>query len=43
MTTLKQSLGGNVRQYGIIGALFVIVVLFQVLTDGRLLLSNNVA
>lgn len=43
MTTLKQSLGGNVRQYGIIGALFVIVVLFQVLTDGRLLLPNNVA
>jgi putative multiple sugar transport system permease protein len=43
VTTLKQSLGGNVRQYGIIGALFVIVLLFQVLTDGRLLLPNNVA
>lgn len=43
MTTLRQSLGGNVRQFGIVGALFVIVLLFQVLTDGKLLLSNNVA
>jgi len=42
VTTLKQSLGGNVRQYGIVGALLVIVLLFQVLTDGRLLLPNNV-
>jgi len=36
-------LGGNARQYGIFGALVVIVLLFQVLTDGRLLLANNVA
>jgi putative multiple sugar transport system permease protein len=43
VTTLRQSLGGNVRQFGIVGALFVIVLLFQVLTDGKLLLSNNVA
>ncbi|HQY32711.1 multiple monosaccharide ABC transporter permease [Actinotalea sp.] len=43
MTTLRQSLGANVRQFGIVGALFVIVLLFQVLTDGKLLLSNNVA
>ena len=42
MTTLRQSLGGNVRQYGIVGALLVIVALFQYLTDGRLLLPNNV-
>ena len=41
MTTLRQSLGGNVRQYGIVGALLVIVALFQWLTDGRLLLPNN--
>jgi putative multiple sugar transport system permease protein len=41
VTTLKQSLGGNVRQYGIVGALLMIVLLFQWLTDGRLLLSNN--
>ncbi|WP_436231860.1 multiple monosaccharide ABC transporter permease [Cellulomonas cellasea] len=38
-----QGMGGNVRQYGILGALVVIVVLFQVLTDGKLLLPNNVA
>ncbi len=43
MTTLKETLGGNVRQYGIVGALGVIVVLFQILTDGKLLNSNNVA
>ena len=42
MTTLRKTLGGNVRQYGIVGALIVIVLLFQTLTDGRLLLSNNV-
>ncbi|MBT0995506.1 sugar ABC transporter permease [Cellulomonas sp. DKR-3] len=36
-------LGGNARQYGIFGALVVIVLLFQVLTDGRLLMPNNVA
>jgi putative multiple sugar transport system permease protein len=36
-------LGGNARQYGIFGALVVIVLLFQVLTDGKLLLANNVA
>jgi putative multiple sugar transport system permease protein len=38
-----QGLGGNMRQYGIFGALVVIVLLFQVLTDGKLLLPNNVA
>lgn len=43
MTTLKDIFGGNLRQYGIVGALAVIVLLFQVLTDGKLLLPNNVA
>ncbi len=43
MTTLKDTFGGNLRQYGIVGALGVIVLLFQVLTDGKLLLPNNVA
>lgn len=38
-----QGLGGNVRQYGIVGALVLIVLLFQVLTDGKLLLPNNMA
>ncbi len=36
-------LGGNARQYGIFAALIVIVLLFQVLTDGRLLRPDNVA
>ncbi|MFV0252796.1 MAG: multiple monosaccharide ABC transporter permease [Beutenbergiaceae bacterium] len=40
---LLARLGGNSRQYGIFAALVVIIVLFQVLTDGRLLLPNNVA
>jgi putative multiple sugar transport system permease protein len=38
-----QGMGGNMRQYGIFGALVVIVALFQFLTDGKLLLPNNVA
>lgn len=32
----------NLRQYGILGALAIIVVLFQILTDGRLLMPGNV-
>ena len=32
----------NLRQYGILAALAVIVVLFQVLTGGRLLLPGNI-
>jgi len=43
MSTMRKSLGGNLRQYGIIGALLVIVLLFQFLTDGKLLLPNNLA
>lgn len=43
MTTLKETFGGNLRQYGIVGALGIIVVLFQILTKGKLLLPNNVA
>jgi len=37
------AVGGNMRQYGIFGALIAIVILFQVLTGGKLLQSNNVA
>ncbi|MCE1178058.1 MAG: sugar ABC transporter permease [Micrococcales bacterium] len=33
----------NLREYGILGALVAIVALFQVLTDGRLLMPDNVA
>ncbi len=36
-------LGDNTRQYGIFAALVVIIALFQVLTDGRLLAPDNVA
>ena len=43
MSTIKKTLGGNLREYGIIGALMVIVLLFQILTGGKLLQSNNVA
>ncbi|HZL04038.1 MAG TPA: sugar ABC transporter permease, partial [Coriobacteriia bacterium] len=41
--TIKKTLSGNLREYGIIGALMVIVLLFQVLTDGKLLQPDNVA
>jgi putative multiple sugar transport system permease protein len=32
----------NLRQYGILAALAIIVILFQIMTDGRLLLPGNV-
>ncbi|TQO19130.1 putative multiple sugar transport system permease protein [Rhodoglobus vestalii] len=38
----KLKLQIDLRQYGILAALAVIVVLFQVLTDGRLLLPGNI-
>ncbi|WP_433824985.1 multiple monosaccharide ABC transporter permease [Actinoplanes sp. CA-015351] len=41
--SLKSYLGQNLRQYSMFGALIVIVVMFQVLTDGKMLLPNNVA
>lgn len=37
------AVSGNMRQYGIFGALVAIVILFQFLTGGKLLLPNNVA
>ena len=43
MTTVKRLLGGDIRQYGIIGALVVIILLFSQLTDGKILFPNNVA
>ncbi|QDB79893.1 sugar ABC transporter permease [Georgenia sp. 311] len=43
MSELTQYLSRNVRQYGIMIALVAIVVLFQILTDGLLLVPNNVA
>ena len=43
-TGLKRwgGLSVGIRQYGIMAALVLIVILFQVLTDGRLLQPNNV-
>ena len=41
MTSLKTLLSGNIRQYGMIGALIAIIILFQILTDGILLKPLN--
>lgn len=41
--TTPRAWGVNLQQYGILLALFAIVVLFNVLTAGRLLAPNNVA
>ncbi|MDR2254097.1 MAG: sugar ABC transporter permease [Bifidobacteriaceae bacterium] len=43
MASIKESLSGKLRQYGIIGALVVVVVIFEIMTNGRLLLPDNVA
>ncbi|WP_181138774.1 multiple monosaccharide ABC transporter permease [Streptomyces sp. Ru73] len=40
---LLQSMRNNMRQYGMLTALAAIVVLFQIWTDGTLLLPNNVS
>ncbi|CAM5347858.1 Xylose transport system permease protein XylH OS=Streptomyces alboniger OX=132473 GN=CP975_30045 PE=4 SV=1 [Streptomyces alboniger] len=40
---LLQSMRSNMRQYGMLIALAFIVVLFQIWTDGTLLLPNNVS
>lgn len=42
MKHLKQIFGGDVRQFGMILALVVMIVLFQFLTDGLLLTPQNV-
>lgn len=41
MKSLKQLLGGNARQLGMVVALIVLVMLFQVLTKGGVLTSDN--
>ncbi|GAA2640168.1 multiple monosaccharide ABC transporter permease [Paractinoplanes durhamensis] len=41
--SLSAYLGQNLRQYGMMAALVVIVVLFQFTTDGKLLYPNNIA
>ena len=41
MNTLKDLLGKNLRQYGIMLALVVIVIVFAAATGGKLLIPNN--
>ncbi|MCX8644962.1 sugar ABC transporter permease [Bifidobacterium sp. B4081] len=41
VATLKSTLLGNARQYGIYLALVVVIAIFEVLTGGRLLFPNN--
>lgn len=43
MTSIQESLRGNLRQYGIMAALVLVIVVFNVLTGGRLLWPDNVA
>lgn len=43
MKETTKRLQGSLQQYGILGALVVIVILFNILTGGRLLAPNNVA
>ncbi|TCD54310.1 sugar ABC transporter permease [Alloscardovia theropitheci] len=40
-STLLSTITGNLRQYGIVGALIVIVIAFQILTGGVLLKPNS--
>jgi len=43
MERIQRLLSGNIRQYGMVLALFVVIVLFQILTDGILLMPRNVS
>jgi putative multiple sugar transport system permease protein len=43
MSGFTEYLGKNLRQYGIMGALVLIVALFAIMTDGKLLFPNNIA
>lgn len=43
MSALTQYLSKNLRDYGMMAALIIIVIVFQFLTDNRLLIPNNVA
>ncbi len=43
MTAVREYLGRNMRQYGIMGALVAIVILFEFTTSGRLLMPDNLA
>ena len=43
MNALTQNLTRNLREYGMMAALVVIVIVFQVLTDGKMLIPDNIA
>lgn len=43
MNAMTSYLSRHLREYGMMAALIVIVIVFQVLTDDRLLIPNNVA
>lgn len=43
MNALTHNLSRNFREYGIVAALIAIVIAFQVLTDGKMLLPNAMA
>ncbi|MDR1394449.1 MAG: sugar ABC transporter permease [Bifidobacteriaceae bacterium] len=43
MSAVTEYLGKNLRQYGIMGALAVIVAIFAMMTGGKLLIPNNMA
>ncbi|MDR2571837.1 MAG: sugar ABC transporter permease [Oscillospiraceae bacterium] len=40
---IQRLLSGNIRQYGMVLALFIVIVLFQILTNGILLMPLNVS
>ena len=43
MNVIKNALRGNMRQYGMVLALFVVIGLFQILTNGTLLMPLNIS
>ncbi len=43
MENLKKGFTGNIRQYGMVIALFVLMILFEILTKGTLLMPMNVS
>jgi len=43
VNALTQNLTRNLREYGMMAALVVIVIVFQVLTDGKMLIPDNIA
>jgi len=43
MEKIQRMLSGNIRQYGMVLALFVVIMLFQILTNGVLLMPLNIS